>query len=152
MTWRHVPRHKADWSHPLSVFEKISKLRKLLSNGYGLASLSSHRFPPMGTELRLSHKALSGLFPEGVIFRLVKTSDVGQNAVENTSKPRRCRFVRRLAVSSSPFLKESEALFQNDGEAKRRVCACVFVFLKSYGFLHERCRRGAQVREERRRT
>ncbi|RNF05929.1 putative leucine-rich repeat protein (LRRP) [Trypanosoma conorhini] len=120
---RKVPHHEADWSHPLSVLEKMTQLKKLSLSGCGLGSLPSHWFLPMVTELRLSHNALPSLVPEGVIFRSVKILDVSHNALTEVATLRRCRFVRQLSIRGNPFLREAAPSAQaENGKLSNGVC------------------------------
>ncbi|RNF03869.1 putative leucine-rich repeat protein (LRRP) [Trypanosoma rangeli] len=116
----HLPHHEADWSHPLSVLEKMKQLKKLSLSGCGLESLPSHWFLPMVTELRLSHNALSSLVPEGVIFRSVKILDVSHNVLTDVKTLRRCRFVRNLSIRGNPFQKETaSSSLTEDGKVRK---------------------------------
>ncbi|CCW67222.1 unnamed protein product [Phytomonas sp. Hart1] len=91
-------------SHPLAVFEGLTRLVKLSLSECNIPSLPERWFLPLVTELRLAHNALTSLQPEGVILRSVKILDISYNRLESIATLRRCLFLRQINLKGNPLI------------------------------------------------
>ncbi|KAG5479955.1 hypothetical protein LSCM1_06374 [Leishmania martiniquensis] len=96
-------------AHPLSVFERLSRLRKLSLSGCDLHSLPARWFLPMLTELRLAQNYLTSLQPDGVILRSLHILDISNNLFASVVSLRRCRYLEQLNVRGNPLIEEGAA-------------------------------------------
>lgn len=99
-------RHALALAHPLSVFERLSRLRKLSLSGCELHSLPVRWFLPMVTELRLAQNHLTSLQPDGVILRSLHILDISNNLFASVASLRRCRYLEQLNVRGNPLIEE----------------------------------------------
>ncbi|KAG5506728.1 hypothetical protein GH5_05942 [Leishmania sp. Ghana 2012 LV757] len=109
VTWKERRRALA-LAHPLSVFEKLPRLRKLSLSGCELHSLPVRWFLPMVTELRLAQNHLNSLQPDGVILRSLHILDISNNLFASVESLRRCRYLEQLNVRGNPLIEEGAAL------------------------------------------
>ncbi|KAG5502584.1 hypothetical protein JIQ42_05653 [Leishmania sp. Namibia] len=109
VTWKERRRALA-LAHPLSVFEKLPRLRKLSLSGCELYSLPVRWFLPMLTELRLAQNHLTSLQPDGVILRSLHILDISNNLFASVESLRRCRYLEQLNVRGNPLIEEGAAL------------------------------------------
>ncbi|GET88093.1 hypothetical protein, conserved [Leishmania tarentolae] len=93
-------------AHPLSVFEKLSRLKKVSLSGCELHSLPVRWFLPMVTELRLAQNNLTSLQPDGVILRSLHILDISNNLFGSVESLRRCRFLEQLNLRGNPLIEE----------------------------------------------
>ncbi|KPI85516.1 hypothetical protein ABL78_5436 [Leptomonas seymouri] len=99
-------KHAMSLAHPLSVFERLPRLRKLSLSGCELHSLPSRWFLPMVTELRLAQNHLTSLQPDGVILRSLHILDISGNLFMSVITLRRCRYLEQLNVRGNPLVEE----------------------------------------------
>lgn len=102
-------KHAIALAHPLSVFERLPRLKKLSLSGCELHSLPSRWFLPMVTELRLAQNHLTSLQPDGVILRSLHILDISNNLFVSVVTLRRCRFLEQLNVRGNPLVEEGAA-------------------------------------------
>ncbi|KAG5506400.1 hypothetical protein JKF63_05903 [Porcisia hertigi] len=93
-------------AHPLSVFEKLPRLKKLSLSGCELYSLPVRWFLPRVTELRLAQNHLTSLQPDGVILRSLHILDISNNLFASVETVRRCRYLEQLNVRGNPLIEE----------------------------------------------
>ncbi|CBZ26601.1 conserved hypothetical protein [Leishmania mexicana MHOM/GT/2001/U1103] len=99
-------RHALALAHPLSVFERLSQLRKLSLSGCELHSLPVRWFLPKVTELRLAQNHLTSLQPDGVILRSLHILDISSNLFASVASLRRCRYLEQLNLRGNPLIEE----------------------------------------------
>jgi Leucine-rich repeat (LRR) protein len=102
-------KHVMALAHPLSVFERLLRLKKLSLSGCELHSLPSRWFLPMVTELRLAQNHLTSLQPDGVILRSLHILDISGNRFSSVITLRRCRFLEQLNVRGNPLMEKGAA-------------------------------------------
>lgn len=107
-------------AHPLSVFEQLTRLKKLSLSECNLSCLPARWFLPMVTELRLAKNALRSLRPEGVIVRSLKILDVSHNQCSSIATLRRCRYVQKLGIRGNPLV---DMYIARDREEEKNVAA-----------------------------
>ncbi|AIN97948.1 hypothetical protein LPMP_204550 [Leishmania panamensis] len=94
-------------AHPLSVFEKLSRLKKLSLSGCELHSLPARWFLPMVTELRLAQNHLTSLQPDGVVLRSLHILDISNNLFVSVVSLRRCHYLEQLNVRGNPLIENA---------------------------------------------
>lgn len=89
--------------HPLSVFAHLPHLKKLSLSACGISSLPSRFFLPMATEIRLSHNALTSLYPESFLARSLHVLDVSHNLLSHVNTFRRFKYLLQLNIRGNPI-------------------------------------------------
>ncbi|KPA75390.1 hypothetical protein ABB37_08666 [Leptomonas pyrrhocoris] len=110
-------KHAVALAHPLSVFERLPRLKKLSLSGCALHSLPSRWFLPMVTELRLAQNHLASLQPDGVILRSLHILDISNNLFISVITLRRCRFLEQLSLRGNPLVEEGATHKETMGRA-----------------------------------
>lgn len=114
-------KHAVALAHPLSVFERLPRLKKLSLSGCELHCLPSRWFLPMVTELRLAQNHLTSLQPDGVILRSLHILDISNNLFLSVTTLRRCRFLEQLNVRGNPLVDDGVAQDKAAGLVQEQI-------------------------------